>query len=64
MLEEQLRALVNHWRALAAEAKEQGEETNQPALLRGHAFGVCDGLGIAAGDLEKLLEIEGDEEEV
>jgi hypothetical protein len=56
MLEQQLWDLVRHWRALAAEAKQQSKDVHQSPLLRGHAFGVLDGLEIAAGDLEKLIK--------
>jgi hypothetical protein len=56
MYEQHLQELVEHWRALSAEAKQQGEDAHQSSLLRGHAFGVCDGLEIAAGDLEKLIK--------
>lgn len=55
MSEEQLRRLLEHWRALAAEAKRQGQDGQQSALLRGHAFGISDGLEIAAADLERLI---------
>jgi hypothetical protein len=55
MLNQQLQQLIEHWRALAAEAKQQGEDARQSPLLRGHAFGISDGLEIAAGNLEKIL---------
>jgi hypothetical protein len=58
MLKQQLQQLVDHWRALAAEAKQQGQESQQSPLLRGHAFGVSDGLEIAASDLDKLINKE------
>ena len=56
MFNQQLRQLIEHWRALAAEAKQQGDDARQSPLLRGHAFGVSDGLEIAAGNLEKMLD--------
>jgi hypothetical protein len=56
MLEQHLRQLIEHWRALAAEAKQQGQDSQQSPLLRGHAFGVSDGLEIAAHDLDKVIE--------
>ena len=61
MVEQQLRELVQHWRALAAEAKQQSDDTHQSPLLRGHAFGIYDGLEIAAGDLEKLIKANAEE---
>jgi hypothetical protein len=63
MIEQQLQQLLEHWRALAEEANQQGKDPNQSALLRGHAFGVCDGLEIAASNLEKLLEAYSENEE-
>lgn len=63
MLEQHLRQLIEHWRALAAEAKQQGQDSKQSPLLRGHAFGVSDGLEIAAHDLEKVIERETGQEE-
>ena len=61
MLEQQLRELARHWRALAAEAKQQSEDVHQSPLLRGHAFGIYDGLQIAAGDLEELINANTEE---
>lgn len=61
MIEQQLRDLVAHWRALAKEANQQGEDIHQSPLLRGHAFGLHDGLEIAAGDLEKLIKANTEE---
>ncbi len=48
--------LIEHWRTLAAEARNQGADSSQPTVLRAHAFGISDGLEIAANDLTKLLE--------
>jgi len=61
MLEQQLRDLVQHWQALAAEAKQQSTDIHQSPLLRGHAFGVYDGLMIAAEDLDKLIKANTEE---
>ncbi len=64
MLEQHLQQLIEHWRALAAEAKRQGQDARQSALLRGHAYGVSDGLEIAAADLDKLIQqLTGDDEQ-
>lgn len=51
-----LEELLVHWRALVDEAYAQGEESNQSALLRGHAYGVGDGLEMAIEHLTSLLE--------
>lgn len=61
MIDQRLRELIRHWRALAAEAKQQSEDTHQSPLLRGHAFGMFDGLEIAAADLEKLIKANSEE---
>jgi hypothetical protein len=56
MNDHRLVELINHWRTLAGEARKQGGEDGQPTVLRAHAFGISDGLEIAANDLGKLLE--------
>jgi len=48
--------LISHWRVLATEAREQGDNTTQPGIFRAHAFGLSDGLEIAANDIMQLLE--------
>lgn len=48
--------LIEHWRTLAAEARNQGADSSQPTVLRAHAFGISDGLEIAANDLLKLID--------
>ena len=57
MVEEQeLLELIHHWQALESEAYTQGEDPHQSPLLRGHAYGVGDGLEMAIGHLTTLLE--------
>lgn len=52
----QMRDLIEHWRILASEARDQGASPTQAPLIRAHAFGLSDGLELAAKDLLKLLE--------
>jgi hypothetical protein len=54
--EQQLLELIQHWQALESEAYAQGEDRNQSPLLRGHAYGVGDGLEMAIEHLTSLLE--------
>lgn len=53
--EHPLKKLLDHWRALVQEAYSQGEEGSQSALLRGHAYGVGDGLQLA---IEQLIAVQ------
>lgn len=48
--------LITHWRVLAAEARGQGDNPTQAGIFRAHAFGISDGLELAANDLFKLLD--------
>jgi hypothetical protein len=54
--EQELLTLLHHWQALESEAYTQGKDPNQSPLLRGHAYGVGDGLEMAIEHLSTLLE--------
>lgn len=51
-----LSELIAHWRVLAEEARQQGDNPAQAGIFRAHAFGVSDGLEVAAKDLADILE--------
>ena len=53
---QRLNELVTHWRVLASEARQQGDSPTQASIFRAHAFGMSDGLEVAAKDLADILE--------
>lgn len=52
---QRLNELIAHWRILATEARMQGDNPAQASIFRSHAFGMSDGLELAAADLQKIL---------
>lgn len=51
-----LTELIAHWRVLAEEARQQGDNPAQAGIFRAHAFGISDGLEVAAKDLQDIME--------
>ncbi|MEP7292346.1 MAG: hypothetical protein ABI835_11210 [Chloroflexota bacterium] len=54
-LRNQLRKLTKRWRD-TVQSTRTVTETTEDSLLKGHIQGVRDGLLIAAGDVDKLLD--------
>jgi len=58
----QLITLINHWRSLATEARTEGSNSAQPSVLRAHAYGLSDGLEMAANDILRILSELGEDD--
>ncbi len=56
-----LNELIAHWRVLAEEARQQGDNPTQAGIFRAHAFGISDGLEVAVKDLQDIMEALGRE---
>ena len=53
----QLNALIEHWESMAAESENQGQISQQNPLFRGQAYGISDGLRLAANELREQIKI-------
>jgi hypothetical protein len=55
ILQQQLLAYMTQWRRAAEQGRVHADETDH-LLVRGHIYGMSDGLDLAAEDVAKALQ--------